>query len=75
VNRSDAAAADTDAAAADTGWFARTARDVAAADRPGPAVRTAAADLDAAAPPPGAAAALLETRAEEVSAPADASSA
>ena len=73
VNRSDAAAADTGAAAA--GWFARTARDVTAADRPGPAVRTAATDLDAAAAPPGAAVALLETRAEEVSAPADVSSA
>ena len=79
ASRSGAAAADTDAAAADTGaaaagWFARTARDATAADRPDPAVRTAAADLGAAAPP-GAAAALLETRAEEASAPADVSSA
>ena len=80
ASRSGAAAADTDAAAADTGaaaagWFARTERDATAADRPDPAVRTAAADLGAAALPPGAAAALLETRAEEASAPADVSSA
>ena len=56
-----------DLAAAETGWLAGTERDVAAGDRPGAAVRTAAVDLDVAVVPPGAAAALAETRAEEVS--------
>jgi len=64
-----------DLAAAETGWLAGTERDVAAGDRPGAAVRTAAVDLDVAALAPGAAAVLAETRAEEVSVAAEASSA
>jgi hypothetical protein len=65
----------SDAAAAETGWLPRTERDVAAGDRPGAAVRTAAVDLDVAVVPPGAAAALAEIRVEGVSAAAEASSA
>jgi hypothetical protein len=65
----------SDAAAAETGWLPRTERDVAAGDRPGAAVRTAAVDLDVAALAPGAAAALAEIRVEGVSAAAEASSA
>lgn len=65
----------SDAAAAETGWLPRTERDVAAGDRPGTAVRTAAVDLDVAVVPPGAAAALAETRAEEVSVAVEESSA
>ena len=37
-----------DLAAAETGWLPRTERNVAAGDRPGAAVRTAAVDLDVA---------------------------
>ena len=61
VRRSDAATTDTDCCP-------RTERDATASDR-------AAADLGAAALPPGAAAALLKARAEEDSAPPDVSSA
>jgi hypothetical protein len=64
-----------DLAAAETGWLAGTEREVAAGDRPGAAVRTAAVDLDVAVVPPGAAAALAETRAEEVSVAVEVSSA
>jgi hypothetical protein len=48
---------------------------IARCTRPDAAVRTAAVDLDVAVVPPGAAAALAETRAEEVSIAVEVSSA